>query len=535
MTKEEKQKRFIEKAIKKYNGKFDYSKIDYVDTTTPVCIICPEHGEFWQKPCHHLVIAHGCPQCAKDAITKDAFIKKANLKYNNKFDYSKVEYVDSLTPVCIICPEHGEFWTSPQSHLNKKTKYGCPVCGAEISKSKIKACSNEKFIEKARKVHGDKYDYSKVHYVDSQTKVCIICPIHGEFWQKPSNHLTGRGCAKCGKQKMGLTKEKFITRAKELYGNRYDYSCIDNFISYKGITIFDNEKQTFFIQTPKNHLKGEGYTEYNIFEWYKENNKLYDYYYNIAKKYTDLYDLYLNHKKIFYNARKNGWIKDYIWLKNNNEKKIRNSFVYAYEFSDHSVYVGLTNSLLRRDRQHRERKYHSNGKPMYDGVLDYSEKHNIVIPEVKILSKHLTKDESGDEEIKWIKMYKDNGWNLINKNNGGATGSGIINKSRWTHETVIEEAKKYKNMEEMYKKNHSAYKYMERHKIKLLCFPNAKLQVHNQNRIYTKELIEETVKKCPHKTDLRNLDMTMYQYLFKHGLLYDYYPKGRHTNSNYGK
>ena len=79
------------------------------------------------------------------------------------------------------------------------------------------------FIEKANIVHNNKFDYSKVKYVDSQTKICIICPKHGEFWQKPNNHLHGWGCAKCSGVKQKTTEE-FIEEAKKVYGDKYDYS-----------------------------------------------------------------------------------------------------------------------------------------------------------------------------------------------------------------------------------------------------------------------------------------------------------------------
>ena len=85
---------------------------------------------------------------------------------------------------------------------------------------------NNIFIEKAKQIHNDKYDYSKVNYVNSRTKVCIICPEHGEFWQTPHNHLKGYGCTKCGKEKSHLSKittEDFIAKSKEIHGNKYDY------------------------------------------------------------------------------------------------------------------------------------------------------------------------------------------------------------------------------------------------------------------------------------------------------------------------
>lgn len=84
------------------------------------------------------------------------------------------------------------------------------------------------FIEKARKIHGDKYDYSKVDYVNATTKVCIICPKHGEFWQKPSTHLCGCGCRQCANEKLSSERMDstltFIDKARKMHGDKYDYS-----------------------------------------------------------------------------------------------------------------------------------------------------------------------------------------------------------------------------------------------------------------------------------------------------------------------
>ena len=185
---------FIELATKKYDGKYDYSKVNYIDSQTKVCIICPEHGEFWQRPIVHLTSKYGCPTCgiieSNKAITfsLNDFIREARKVHGNKYDYSKVNYINSAIKVKIICPEHGEFEQTPASHLS--SKFGCPKCAG-------KYMDTEYFIKKAREVHGDKYDYSKVEYINSVTPVCIICPEHGEFWQKPSGHLSGAGCSKC--------------------------------------------------------------------------------------------------------------------------------------------------------------------------------------------------------------------------------------------------------------------------------------------------------------------------------------------------
>lgn len=130
-------------------------------------------------------------------VTTEDFIKKAILVHGNKYDYSKVVYVSAKSKVCIICPEHGEFWQTPTNHLCGS---GCYKCGRSKTIAS-KTDDTEKFIIKARKVHGDKYDYSKVNYKGTDEKVCIICPEHGEFWQVANYHINGNGCQKCGYRK----------------------------------------------------------------------------------------------------------------------------------------------------------------------------------------------------------------------------------------------------------------------------------------------------------------------------------------------
>ena len=181
---------FIWKAIQKHGYKYDYRKVEYINNKTKVCIICPEHGEFWQRPDAHLYQNQNCPICEHRCkkYTTEEFIKKARDIHGDKYDYSKVNYKINNIKVCIICPKHGEFWQTPDSHINKKT--GCPKCANRYETS-------EEFIEKAKTIHGDKYDYSKVKYIDSKTAICVICPKHGEFWQKPVYHLQKNGCPKC--------------------------------------------------------------------------------------------------------------------------------------------------------------------------------------------------------------------------------------------------------------------------------------------------------------------------------------------------
>jgi len=265
---------FINKAREVHGDKYDYSKVEYVDSHTKVCIICPKHGEFWQSPNTHLS-GHGCIKCCKyrigpkSKLTTEEFIRRAKEIHGDKYDYSKVEYVDFRTKVCIICPEHGEFWQAPKGHLNGQ---GCSKC-AGMNKT------TEEWIEEARKIHGDKYDYSKVNYVNSYTKVCIICPEHGEFWQIPKGHLDGCGCSKCSKR---LTTEEFIRRAREVHGDKYDYSKAEYVDSKTKVCIICPEHGEFW-QTPSNHLNGRGCPYCNV--GYTKQYK-----FNLLQEFKDEYE-----------------------------------------------------------------------------------------------------------------------------------------------------------------------------------------------------------------------------------------------------
>ena len=184
---------FIKKAKLVHNELYDYSKVNYKNSHTKVCIICEKHGEFWQSPASH-IHGSGCPFCrGNKSYTLSNFIDCAKKLHGDKYDYSKVDYVNSQTKVCIICPKHGEFWMAPGNHL---AGHGCPKCAFEKNKDVLRS-NTEEFIEKAKRIHGDKYDYSDVNYYNSNTPVQIRCIKHGEFSQTPKLHLNGCGCPKC--------------------------------------------------------------------------------------------------------------------------------------------------------------------------------------------------------------------------------------------------------------------------------------------------------------------------------------------------
>jgi hypothetical protein len=181
----------------------------------------------------------------------EEFKEKANKKYNYKYDYSKSVYIKSTNKIIIICKEHGQFLQKPKDHLFGN---GCPKCGIEKRNANI-ALSIQCFIEKANKIHKNKYDYSKSIYKNTSNKIIIICPEHKEFIQKAGVHLQGKGCQKCAVERRVYNIDTFIIRANEIHNYKYDYSKADFFkSSIKTIIICKIHGE--FLQSPNKHLMG---------------------------------------------------------------------------------------------------------------------------------------------------------------------------------------------------------------------------------------------------------------------------------------
>ena len=349
---------FIRRAREIHGDKYDYSKVEYKDAITKVTIICPIHGEFQQRPDHHLN-GHSCPYCNGSKLTKEEFIRKAREIHSDKYDYSKVEYKNAITKVTIICPEHGEFEQTPNSHLRG---YGCSRCSR---------LTTEDFIRRAGEIHGDKYDYSKVDYKDSQTKITIICPKHGEFQQRPSNHLRGKGCPYCA-DNLKLTKEEFIKKAKEIHKDKYDYSKVEYKNTRTKVTIICPIHGEFK-QRAGNHLKGQGCPVCCV-----------------------------NKPKL-----------------DNTQSSHR---VYIFDFPDKIRYVGLTmKSIEVRESEHRNGRVHSNGT-YSSSVYKYSIELNVPIPKPFIFKDNLTPEEAQYWEGWIIEDSKQNGYTLLNVAKAGGLG-----------------------------------------------------------------------------------------------------------------
>lgn len=251
---------FIEKAIKVHGNKYDYSKVEYKTWNEKVCIICPIHGEFWQTPNDHLH-GNGCSMCKLEklrsafSLGRDNFINRAILKFGNKYDYSKVDYVNGRTKVCIICPEHGEFWQTPETHLRSR---GCPVCSKNIGYKPRK--SFEDFKRIANMVHNNKYNYIEDSFEGFSKKVKIVCQNHGVFEQYVSHHLRGRGCPKCGvesaSKKKTYSNEEFIELCNIVHNGKYDYS-MTHFSNIKSRIDIICHKHGIFQQRADLHLNSK--------------------------------------------------------------------------------------------------------------------------------------------------------------------------------------------------------------------------------------------------------------------------------------
>ena len=499
-TKEE----IIEKFRKKFGDKFDYSKFEYKGINEKGCIICPEHGEFLMSPGVHLRSKTGCPICgkkqgnAKHFLTTDEFIAKATKAHNGKYDYSKVNYKGWGDYVTIICPEHGEFTQKAGAHLKGA---GCAKCANVVN-----PVSREEFIERCTSIYGSKYAMDNIRYRNLKTMVTFTCERHGEFEMKPKTFLKGGGCPYCQKEK------KFIEKATEKHGGKYDYSKVVYKNANTPVCIIDKERGEFW-QKPSNHLDGIG----NNFPF-----DVYAYCESVARRYQTMYDFYMKSRKCYYKSLKNGWINNFTWLEKGKLWEDTLHVVYIYEVSDGSVYIGLTRNMKKRDNGHRgigKRKCHSS-------LRDYCETNGLEIPVPRILESGLTITEAQASEKKWIRKYRNSGRNVINKTNGGEIGSlPFFAYEVKSNNEIVNEAKEYKSLHEVKRKNPALYNFIQKNNLSDICFPNK--QKHKNAHNYTEDFILSVVKKCPRKIDLRNYDPAIHQYLFEHGLLYKYYPKGR--------
>jgi formylmethanofuran dehydrogenase subunit E len=241
---------FIAAAIVVHGNDYGYGRVNYKNTRTKVEIRCNTcHEYFWQKASGHLK-GRGCPKLHQIRKTTEQAIFDFQVVHGNDYGYGRVNYKNTMTKVEIRCNTcHEYFWQTPCSHLHGR---GCPSCFRNYKKT------TEQAVFDFQAIHGNDYGYGRVDYKNARTKVEIRCnTCHEYFWQKPNHHLNGQGCPSC----LGThtkTTEEFITKAKAIHGNAFEYKNTFYTNSYTNLEIFCKSCRKAFLQAPGHHLRGRG-------------------------------------------------------------------------------------------------------------------------------------------------------------------------------------------------------------------------------------------------------------------------------------
>ena len=246
------------KCISVHGNRFDYSKTDFSKSENNLNYFhCKKHGVFKNLIFNHLRYKNGgCKKCDSEHQSSrqkqpvERFIENSIAIHQNKYTYDNVhEFKNMHEKVWIKCDLHGLFAQTPANHTHKTNPQGCPQCRI-LTLSKKNSSDLETFIKSAKKVHGNKYDYSLSNYTLSKNPIEIFCVKHKKsFFQTPNEHLSGNGCQICGREKMSLSNKYLTTelvkiRCKEVWGNTYDYSH----------TIWENNNKKITVICPKHGL-----------------------------------------------------------------------------------------------------------------------------------------------------------------------------------------------------------------------------------------------------------------------------------------
>lgn len=246
---------FTSKVKTIHGNRYDYSLVTYINNYTKIKIICSLHGPFLQRPKEHLN-GQGCPKCkaaARVAFSPETFVVMAQKIHGQRYDYSKTIYEHSSKKVEIICRQHGSFSTRPLGHLRQN--WHCPAC-----RHIEKRITSGQFLEKANRLHQNKYLYDLSMYEHTRSYIHIECPEHGLFRQRVSSHLNGNGCPECAKRCRLLNTDIFIKRAKEIHNHKYDYRKTKYIQAHENVSILCPTHGQF-IQKAYTHLEGRGCAE----------------------------------------------------------------------------------------------------------------------------------------------------------------------------------------------------------------------------------------------------------------------------------
>lgn len=252
----EQERYFINKAKERHGDKFDFSLVHYVDDDTPVKIKCNKCGTIFEAlPKNVKKYNDICKNCVNKK-NKDNYFDAVKLKFGAMFDFTvaESEFTGLNSYINVKCNKCGEFFKVRAGNFLYSTK-GCPKC------TNIRHRTTEDFIKVATEKFGDKFDYSEVNYKNQYTPVKIYCKECKEYFTVvPAFFLTSiHGCPKCAKRHAFMTKDEFVKKAREIHGDKYDYSevCL-NGVNNSYIKIYCKKCNKPFIQRAINHLCGHG-------------------------------------------------------------------------------------------------------------------------------------------------------------------------------------------------------------------------------------------------------------------------------------
>jgi len=218
---QQRQQEFLIKAHEVHGQAYEYDLSTYINSQTPMLIVCPTHGPFHQRPRTHIE-GSNCSKCVIEntALGIDNIIRNANQIHDCKYTYvtTGTERVKDFIQIC--CPIHGNFTQRISHHL---AGHGCSQCGKSDRKLSL-----DEFIAKAKVTHGDFYDYSDVVYKNIHTKVGVICPVHGKFLVDPALHIQRTGCPKCRSSKLHKFVRAFLISNNVKFEEEYRFADCRN-------------------------------------------------------------------------------------------------------------------------------------------------------------------------------------------------------------------------------------------------------------------------------------------------------------------
>ena len=258
---------FIFKSGVAHGEKYDYSSVEYINSTTPVKIICKQcNVTFTQTPNSHLM-GRGCKPCGRVLATSKILSNIENFRYKaNKihkighYDYSAAVYKGNKIPLKIGCNVHSIiFEQTPNSHLKGN---GCKQCGLQSARAKLTGPFQAFFLS-ACKLHPGEYEYFDDDYFNKTTSTKIRCLKHDFiFKQSPKSHLLGSECPICENENspshQPKTSNQFIIDSIHVHGNKFDYSKAKYINSFTKVTIICNICHAEFDQIAYSHTQGSG-------------------------------------------------------------------------------------------------------------------------------------------------------------------------------------------------------------------------------------------------------------------------------------